>query len=291
MGAPVRLTAFFRDDDGHGWSETHDVDGGSDAPALTPIVLTFADFNKQFRVPLLAGDGYYLGCRASYRAPNNKIAAAPLFEDLPVQGTKKVGSVVIEMNEAQDAIKMRWQDVASTANSDIYLRGVWDDVIEAGQLNFGGAVGTAFKTAMTAYELGLKSRQYGWLGINPAITSRGAVTGYTQNALGTVTFNLTPTNAVPLPAAGTRISVKFSKINDSKSILNRAFVCVVDAGGAAVTTLKRVSASAFQTAGTYIAAQKSFIAYDHVAYRKVSSRKTGRPIGVGRGRLSASILH
>jgi hypothetical protein len=199
--------------------------------------------------------------------------------------------VLIEMNEAADSCKLRWQNASSKANSDIYLRGIWDDIIAAGQLNFGGAVGTAFKTALTAYELGLVSRGYGWVGIDPALTSRGNVTNYTVNPDSTVTLTVIPSNGVPLPAAGTRLAVKFSKLNNSKSILNRLLVCAVAAGGTTVTTLKQVAASPFLTAGTYIAARKTFILYDHVAYRRPSSRKTGRPINVGRGRLSVSTLH
>jgi len=292
VGTPVRLTGFFRDDDGHGWSEQHDVDGGATDPNLTPILDTFNTFMENFRRPLLAGDGYYLGCRASYRASSGKIAASPKYEDLPQVGTEVLGPVIIQMNTAEDAIKIRWQDATSTANSDIYLRGVWDEIFAAGQLNFGGAVGSAFKTLLTAYENGLKSRGYGWLGINPTLTSRGDVNNYTQNVDGTVNFTVVPTGLAPvaLPAAGTRITVKFSRINNSSSILNRSFVCVV-VNATTLRTLKRVSVSDFETPGTYIAGVKSLILYDHVSYRKVSSRKTGRPINVGRGRLSAVTLH
>lgn len=291
MGTPVHLTSFFRDDDGHGFSESHVVDGGSIDPDLTSIIATYSDFNKIYRAPLLAGDGYYLGCRASYRHSNGKISASPNFPNLAVRGTQTIGSVLIEMNECSDAIKIRFQNSNSQANADIYLRGVWDDIIQAGQLNFGGAVGGAFQTALTAYENKLKSNQYGWLGIDPLLTTRGDVTGYTQNALGTVTFVVARTLGPVLPAAGTRITVRLSKLNGGKSILNRTFVCVVDAGGLSVTTLKKVQASVFQTAGSFTALVKSLILYDHVARRSPSSRKTGRPFGVGRGRLSAATLH
>lgn len=290
MGTPVRLSAFFRDDDGHGWSEQHDVDGGATNPSLTTIVTTFNDFNEAFRVPLLAGDGFYLGCRASYKRADGKIPAAPLYEDLPRHGTTNIGAVEIQMNEASNAVKLRWQDTTSTANSDIYLRGVWDEVFQAGQLNFGGAIGGAFKSLLTAYELGLKSRGYGWLGLDPTLTTRGNVTNYLQNSDGTVGFTIISTSGPPLPAAGTRIPVKFSRLNNGKSILNRQFVCVV-LGPTSLVTLKQVSAGDFQQAGTFIAGVKSFILYDHIAYRTASNRKTGRPIRVGRGRLAASTLH
>lgn len=291
MGTPVHLTAFFRDDDGHGFTESHAVDGGSTDPDLTPIIALYSDFNKIYRAPLLAGDGFYIGCRASYRASDGKIAASPNFPNLVIQGTKMVGSVLIEMNECQDAVKIRFQNAASKANADIYLRGVWDDIIEAGQLNFGGAVGAAFQTALTAYENRLVLNNYGWLGIDPTLTTRGNVTNYTVNVAGTVTFNLTRTLGPALPVAGTRVQVRFAKINGGKSILNRTFVCVVDVGGLTVTTLKQVAASDFATAGTFVSQVKSLILYHHVARRSPSSRKTGRPFGVGRGRQSAATLH
>jgi len=54
----INLTAFFRDDDGHGWSEGYQIFDGTTSPPLTPFLNNFDTLMKKFRLQLLAGDGY-----------------------------------------------------------------------------------------------------------------------------------------------------------------------------------------------------------------------------------------
>jgi hypothetical protein len=287
----IRLTSFFRDDDGHGWSETHDKDAGGDTVNLTPYVLSYDALMKTFRVPLLAGDGFYIGCRASYRTPGGKIAAAPKIEDQPIPGTQKIGNELIQMNDAALAVKVRMSNAASTASSDIYLRGVWDGVVQAGILHLGGdAVGTAFKQLLDAYQNALIQNAYGWAGISAAATPRGNVTNYVQTTGKTVKFTVAVTNGAPMPPEKSKVLVNFARINNSNSILNRGLVCTVTSPTELVT-IKQIGVTDFTNDGTFIIPTKSIIPYDHVAYRSVSRRKTGRPFGVGRGRLPVRILH
>lgn len=287
----VRLTAFFKDDDGHGWSETHDKDGGASITSLTSFLTAFHSLMQTFRRPLLAGDAFYLGCRASYKTADGTIAGDNIELDPPMRGVQTSGGVTVNMDAPSVAVKMRLRNDASTARSDVYLRGFWRQVINAGVLDFGLPPASVWKTQADQYGAALVANNYGWVGTNPTLTSRGDVTGYTSNPDGTVTLNVTPTNGVVLPAVGTRVSAKFARINDSESILNRALLCKVEAGGAALTTIKRVAVSAFQTEGTYIVTAKGFIPYAALSYYRLSKRKTGRPFGVGPGRLSVQTLH
>jgi len=286
----VRLTAFFRDDDGNGWSEQHDVDGGVSVTSLVPYITNFDNLMKSARRPLLAGDGYYLGCRASYKTTNGQIAAVNLLPDTPQQGTQTVGGVGIGMDKASTAVKIRMSNAANTANSDVYLRGIWDDVISFGQLNFGSTIGIKFKQLLDTYVAGLLQLSYGWTGINPATTSRGDVTNYTQEADGTVTLTIFARNGVAIPAVGTKTQIEFAKINNSKSALNRTLVCMITGLGT-VKTVKQVAVSDFLTQGTYIIPVKGFIPYALRTYNKLASRKTGRPFGLTPGRRSVQTLH
>ena len=286
----VRLTAFFRDDDGHGWSEQHDQDGGPGTPTLAGILSQFDSFNKQFRRPLLAADGYYIGCRASYKTANGQTAASNILNDPPLIGQQTSGGTPTYMNQASNAVKLRMQNAANTANSDVYLRGVWDAVFNGGVIDFTSAQGAAWKVLMTAYVDQLRGLVYGWQGIDPALTSRGAVTGYVQNEIGTVTLTIAVGNAIPLPAVGTKINVNFARINEGRSSLNRSLVCVV-ASPTTLTTVRQIAVSEFLSNGTYIAPVKGFIPYDHFGYVKAANRKTGRPFGVAPGRLPARTLH
>jgi hypothetical protein len=287
----VTLSAFFKDDDGHGWMESHDKDGGGGVISLTAYLASFHALMQSTRRVLLGGDAFYLGCRASYPTANGAIASDNILLDPPMRGPQTWSGNIVNMGPPSAAIKMRFRNEASTAKSDAYIRGQWRQTVDAGVLDFVSAIGAEWKGRADTYGAALIAAGYGWEGVNPALTSRGEVTGYTLNVDGTITLNVTPTNGVAMPAAGTRVAMKFARINDSKSILNRALTCVVEPGAAAVTTTIPITASDFETNGTYIATVTGFIPYAALTYYRLSGRKTGRPFGVGPGRLSAQTLH
>lgn len=286
----IRLTAFFKDDDGHGWSETHDKDGGASITSLTTFLNNFNALMETFRRPLLGGDAFYLGCRASYKTASGAIAGDNIEKDPPMRGPQTFSGIVVNMTAPEAAVKMRFRNDASTARSDAYIRGMWGQVITAGVLDFGSVAGAEWKRRADEYGAALIAGGYGWVGTNPATTSRGDVTTYTVNANGTVTLTINPTNGVALPAAGTRMAFKFARLNDSDSILNRLIVCVVGAGQTTVTTVQPIGAGPFVSAGTYIATLKGLIPYAAVSYYRLSRRKTGRPFGVQPGRLPVQAL-
>jgi hypothetical protein len=286
----VRLTAFFRDDDGHGWSETHDKDGGSTITSLTTFLVNFNTLMQTFRRPMLSGDAYYIGCRGSYRTANGTIAGDNLLLDPPLRGPQTFSGIALEMGAPNTAVKIRFRNDSSTARSDAYTRGGWAQLATAGVLNLGGVLGAEWKLRADTYAANLITGGYGWIGVDPTTTSRGDVSGYVVNVDGTVTFTVAPTNAIPLPAAGTKLSVSFARINDSRSTLNRELVCVVQPGLLSLKTIQRVAAGEFESAGTYIAQRKGFIPYAALSYYKLGSRKCGRPFGLAPGRLPVRAL-
>lgn len=286
----VRLIGFFKDDDGHGWSEAHDKDGGASITSLTTFINNFNNLMQTFRRPLLAGDAYYLGCRASYRTANGTIAGDNKFLDPPLRGVQTFSGLSIEMGAPETAVKMRMRNDASTARSDVYLRGGPKELATAGILNLGGTIGAEWKLRMDTFAANLVSGGYGWLGTDPTTTSRGNVTNYTEGVDGTVTLTVAATNAIPLPADGTKMLVKFARINDSNSVLNRALVVTIQGGGTQMKTVQQISVGDFVSAGTYVATLKGFIPYAALSYYRLGKRKTGRPFGVGPGRLPARAL-
>lgn len=287
----VRLTAFFKDDDGHGWSETHDKDGGSSITSLTTFLQNFNQLMITKRRPLLAGDAYYIGCRASYRTADGTIAGDNIELDPPLRGVQTFGSNNLQMTAPEVAVKMRLRNDASTARSDVYLRGMWSQCVLAGVLDFGDPVGAEWKTRADQYAAALIAGNYGWVGTNPAATSRGVVSGYISNADLTVTFTVARTKGGAMPADGTQLPCRFARINSSKSILNRTFVCTVGAVGTTLTTTEKVTPSEYETPGTFTAIVTGFIPYAAQSYYKLARRATGRPFGVGRGRLPIRVLH
>ena len=290
----VRLTAFFRDDDGHGFSETHDIDGGASIISLTPFLTNFDALMVQKRRPLLAADGFYLGCRASYRTADGSLAGDNKLQDLALSGPQTVAQEKTEMDACQIAVKSRFVNGASTAHSEVYIRAIPRQIATAGQLDFGSPVGKSWKSKLDAYEAALIANGYGWVGVSAAATPRGTVTTYAANPAGTVTFTVQIDNGVPMPTppAGKtlHVAMQVSRLNNSKSILNRTWICSIDSP-TTLTTIAEVAASDFVTKGTFAVLQKALIPYAAVSYHKLSSRKTGKVFGVGRGRLPARTLH
>lgn len=287
----IRCTAFFKDDDGHGFSEAHDRDSGGTQPDLTTILSNFDNLMTSLRVPLLCGDSFYIGCRASFKTSQNQNAGDNIERDPPMRGPQTMQGTALTMTAPEAAIKMRLRNTASTAHSDVYLRGFPKQCVDAGVLDFTSTVGAAWKTKADQYAQALCAGAYGWLGTDTAKTSRGVCTGYMRQADGTTLFNVTPTNAVALPATPAKLTVKFAKLNHSKSVLNRALICKVLTGNVTVQCEEVIASDPFENDGTYIGVVLSFIPYSAVSYYKLGQRKTGRPFGVGPGRLPARVLH
>lgn len=288
----IRLTAFFQTDDGYGWSEQHCVDGGSVITSLQPFLNTFDGIISNLRRPMLGGDAFYIGARAAYRTTGGKIASAPLVKNPGMRGQQTYMGEDTFTTAQEVAAKLRFANITSTAFSDVYLRGLWDQVENAGVLNFTSKAGAGWKALALAYVAGLQQANYGWEGIDPALTSRGDVSAYVSNPDGTITFTVAPTNNVALPvppSPGIRYSVRFARLNHSKSVLNRTLVCTV-VSPTSLKTVQVVSASDFETAGTYVLPVTGFILYGPVAYWKLARRACGRPFGLTRGRAPVRAL-
>ena len=119
--------------------------------SLTTYVNTFKNINVNFRRPLLGRYVSYIGCRASYRTTDGKIASAAQLENPPIQGTQSIGTHPTWSTASEVTAKLRMANAGNTAFSEIYVRGIWDDVEEAGVLNFGGAYGSQWKALADAW--------------------------------------------------------------------------------------------------------------------------------------------
>src|SRR5436190_23112871 len=100
----VRLTAFFKDDDGHGWSETHDKDGGGAITSLPSYITNFNTLMQTFRRPLLGGDALYIGCRGSYKTVNGAIAGDKILLDPPMRGPQAFGGEAVHTDADEAAV-------------------------------------------------------------------------------------------------------------------------------------------------------------------------------------------
>lgn len=284
--AIVKLTGFFKDDDGRGWSETHCRQAGTEPVNLESYLAQFDNLMKQFRVPLLARDCAYLGCRASYRSASGRVRSQPLLLNPPVDGPKTVQQESVWSAAPNSSVKVRMTDSTRTANSDIYIRGYWDQVEVAGYVNFDLPIGAEWKRRADSYLAALITAGYGWEGIDGVNTRRGIVESYSADTQNIVTFTVTTTQGPALVGSPDRVAVRFARINNSRSVLNRILICNI-VNETTIRTVQPIATGPFTAKGTFVYAVRTFIPYAAVSYFRLAQRKMGRPFGLPVGRLPA----
>lgn len=272
MSVPLTCIAFFGSEAGKGWAEKHALSVDDVPGDLLPFLQSFKTLMDNKRRPLLGSDCYLKGLRVSYPTPSGDIASSGYrYTPYAFPATKRTGAA-----PALSA-KVRFGEASNTQFSDTHLRGFWDDVEHDEQLDFTTAVGLAWKSLLDEYTTGLVAGQYGWEGLNPALTQRGTITGYVVGIDGLVTFTVVVTSGPALVSEpGTRLQFRAARLNDSKSVLNDTHVVeVIDATH--VRTMKRTAALSFLSAGTFVMERRQFLRYTGVQYTILGKRSMGRP--------------
>jgi hypothetical protein len=281
----LKCTAFFGSDEGRGWSESHCLSQPDPPANLLFYMQQFKVLLDDKRRPLLGKDCRLEGLRVSYETAAGEIASSPFkYTPFAYPGNQRAGAA------PSVSAKVRMSEAGNTYFSDIHLRGFWDDVEKDEQLDFTTAAGTAWKNLLDQFTAALVAQNYGWEGIDPTLTRRGNVIGYTVGDDKRITFNLAITQGPPLPGeAGTKLRIRCAKINNSNSVLNREFTVVVDTESS-VTTVQQVAALPFDSAGTFVIEERQFYQYTGVQYTILGKRSMGRPIGRSRARSKARPL-
>lgn len=274
---PIKALFMFSDRSGTGWTESHYRLSDSSQPDLAAQLSNAVNNVAQQRRLILGENCYIHTVRVSYPQEG---AIASLSTSVFLDGAAGQADV-------SPALSLAVKFVNGTKNRKkiCHVRGFWDSVETNGEYHPEG--GPGFEERLNDWKAALISQQYGWLGQDPATTGKGRVTNYATNPDGTITFTLLP-YTVALPPVNTVTSIKFSRINKSKSVLNDQFqVVVVD--GNHVRTIDPVAAGPFFASGTYTIRALSFLQYAQVYSIKLGRRQQGRPIGLlpGRGPVRA----
>jgi hypothetical protein len=277
----LKFTTIFGSDEGRGWSETHLLQVGVDPGDLLPYVQDWKNILDNLRRPLLGMDRYIQGFRVSFPTAAGAIASSAYrYQPLSYPGNTRPGCA------PSVAAEVRFGDATNTKFSNCFLRGFWRDVQKNEVLDFDTAAGSQWKQLLDQWVGTITARGYGWQAQDPVSTSRGKMVSYTVDADNFVTFTVAPTNGVLLPAVGTKLSIRFARINNSNSVLNRTLIVQMSGVNTCVTVVP-IAAGGFVSAGTYVANVSSFAAYSGVQYVVLARKPEGRPIGQSPARLKA----
>lgn len=278
----VKFTAFFKSNDGYGWSESHFKDGGSGDPPLNSMLASFVADILTRRAAMLSGDCTITTARASYPKPGT-VASLPIGVNLPGNGGQVGG------DESDSAAVMMYNAITN-AKKLIHLRGIWRILIANEELDFTTPEALVWQSLFLDYKSYLVNRGYGWLSKVPGTAVKAANVNYVVNADNTITFQWTQP---PIPDPGNAgnnfnrtIEVRFSGFNHRASILNRTLLCKW-INTLELTTIRQIAAVSEQTSGKLNYGATAFQNYSDYAKISAGTRKMGKVSGrlPGRSRV------
>lgn len=277
MPTNVKCVIMFNSDVGYGWSETHYFGSSSDNPDLGLRINDLITVVGPARAALLGEKCNVVGFRCSYpRAGEIASRSARFF--IPGDQAQKGAS-------PSESLAINFIDTTQTKKKIVHMRGFWDAVEYDESYHPEGPDAAGWTDRFIAWKATMVGRNYGWLTINAALSSKGDVTGYTSGVDGKVTLNVTKTAGANLPV-GEVVTMKFAKINNSKSVLNRTLLCRVLALGT-VETVAPIAALDFTAEGVYTYRKTVFVGYNETGSISIGERRMGAPLDRYPGRAKA----
>jgi hypothetical protein len=274
MPPVIKFITQFRGGEGYGWSEVHWKLASGENPNLRTQIDTYMANVAPLRAEMLGEDCAMVGVVASYPRPEG-IASYGRRDYL----TGHVG----ETGSAPAlSIAVQFHDSTNTKHKITHLRGFWDDVEFNESYHPENAAAAGWVERLTQWKVSLTDGGYGWLTKDLINSARGPVNTYTENPNGTVTFTLAAPG-MPAPTVGTLQQVRFSKINASKSTLNRQLIVSVDTA-LSLTTTDPIATGPFISKGRFNYRALTFTAYNDTGSISLGERRMGKPLNRRPGR-------
>lgn len=277
MPTVVKHIFKFYSQAGYGWSEVHYTNPSTTGLNLQSII----DYNEAniipARVALLGKDCGCVGQRVSFRIVNG-IASL---------GRRKlaVPDLTYDGADSSSSLAIVFQNNDGTKKKVLHMRGWWDDLVRNEVVDPPPAVSADWDPRFLAWVDALKAGGFGWLTRDTTNSAKGDVTNYVFTADGRVTFTVVG-NAQLTALINQTVSVNFSKLNGSKSTLNRALVCLVK-DATTIETVAPISAGAFTGRGKYSVRLTTFVGYSTTGSISPGERRMGKPLDRLAGRAKA----
>jgi len=272
----VKCVIQFATELGWGWSETHYyLSSASGAPNLQARIDDLRNVVGPARAALLGLECSIIGFRVSYPRPG---AIASRSSRIQI-----AGSTTEKGSDMAQSLAVEFIDSSQSKSKITHLRGFWD-AVESNQ-SYHPEEAPGWDERLLTWKQSLIGRGYGWLTVNDTTSIRGTVNNYESATNGQIEFELTNIVNGPL-VVGDIVTVTFSKINGSNSVLNHSLVCEVGAADS-VFTVAPIAAGPFTGKGKFKIRKTEFVAYSETDSISVGKRAAGKPLNRSPGRLSA----
>ena len=265
-----RVTLFFSQS-GYGWSESLWQNMGPDDTLATfaPRAVSLA----QKRAPLLGAQGSIIAARLSV----DGVFRDALYADIaaPLVGT------ATQVSDAPDtAILVDCSSIVGTKHKKVFLRGVWDSVVDLGGTYVPSA---AWQTRFNAWAGELINGNWGWLTRSGRVSA--LITGAVQLVGGNVGVTLGgPLTGIPF---GVKTRVQISGVKGAYQ-LNGSQLVVASAVDA-FATANRISIFPYTAGGRATWSTPAFQAIQVAVPGRIVERKVGRPSYKSPGRRKGTV--
>lgn len=276
MPTNVKCVIQFNSNVGYGWSETHYFNSSSENPDLQVRINDLINVVGPARAALLGESCNIVGFRVSYPREGEIASRANRFF-IPGDPSQKGASPSV-------SLAVNFVDSTNTKKKITHLRGFWDSVEYDESYHPENPEGAGWNDRFIAWKSTLIGR-YGWLTKSAAASVKGKVTDYLVNDDELVQFTVARVSGAAMPI-GSTVTVKFAKLNQSKSVLNRALLCTVTSATTIVTNAP-IAAGAFTCEGIFSIRQVVFVGYNETGSISLGERRMGRPLNLYPGRSKA----
>lgn len=279
MSVVAKCGLVFVSNEGYGWTEIHYRDTLSESPNLQ----TELDLLETKIVPkrrnILGQNCKITGLRVSFKRDGVVASQSRHLAGVEAGFAGQDGA------SQASSLACPFFDASGTRHKVCHVRGFWD-IVESAQAyrpDLGAAAGWQVK--LDAWKTALVSNGYGWMSKSAVLSTKGAVINYTTQTDGRVLFQLAGITG-PMPAAGTDVNVKFSRINKSRSVLNKLLPCTVDDATSFISR-EPIAAGAFTSKGRFQISVPAFVGYAGMEVPSVGKRSMGSPLLHSPGRAKA----
>lgn len=276
MPINVKTVFIFQDQSGTGWSEVHYWSTTSPTVNLGDRLTNAVDVVAPARQVLLSADCVCVGARVSYPVANGNASLSKSFY--------KQGNLELSGVNPASSLAVKFTDASNTRKKITHLRGFWDLIEINGEYHPEAGAPYGWETKFNAWKDALIGGNYGWLTRSTTASSQGVVSGYEEGEDGRVTFALANISGAAL-VPGQIAEFRFSRINNSQSVLNTQILCQVISAGVVQTT-QPFACGPFTGQGRFSLRQTEFVKYSQVYDVKLGRRPQGKVLGQLPGRGS-----
>lgn len=289
----IKCLLIFSSGTGYGWTETHWLPNTSSTPDLATALATVNNLASK-RAPILGAGHSIVGTRVSA-----KVGSVIASLDGAPGGT---GNPLQPATSQNDSLACQMIDFTRTRKKIIHLRGIWDSVVGNEAYLVNPPAAPSYDTLVQNYLSLLLQLGFGWNGTFAAQKIFGSVFNVTYSLEGIPTFTLALDSASALPTVLPGVNttatyaMRLSKINHSRSILNRTWVASIAYAAGPPVVLTATAATPVATAnlispGRFAISPSALILYSAFGKRTLGERRMGKQLNLYPGRSRARPIY